>query len=228
MGKLDGKKVAFLATDGVEQVELTEPWKTVEEEGGTRARLARERRDPGLRAPRQGPTFQVDRTVKEASEGDDDGSSCRAAWRTRAFRTDEDAVSFVRSFFEAGKPVAVICHGPWTLVEADVVRDRKITSGRASGRTSGTPAATGSTRRSWWTTASSRAASPTTSRPSAPSWPRRSARDATRNRRLGRVSAVWAAPIGVTPCRAGIAQLNVPDEEELDVEDPAACRMAAP
>src|SRR5215218_1637594 len=99
--RLEGKRVAFLATDGVEQVELTEPWKTVE----------------------------VDRTVKEASESDYDGLVLPGGVANPDFlRMDENAVGFARSFFKAGKPVAVICHGPWTLVEADVVRDRTITS----------------------------------------------------------------------------------------------------
>ena len=130
MGKLDGKKVAFLATDGVEQVELTEPWKRVEDEGGTPELVSLESGEiQGFEHLDKGDTFQVDKTVQEASEGDYDGLVLPGGVANPDFlRADEDAVSFVRSFFEAQKPVAVICHGPWTLVEADVVRDRKITS----------------------------------------------------------------------------------------------------
>jgi protease I len=130
MGKLDGKTVAFLATDGVEQVELTEPWKTVEDEGGTPQLISLESGEiQGFDHLDKGDTFSVDKTVQEASESDYDGLVLPGGVANPDFlRMDEKAVSFVRSFFEAQKPVAVICHGPWTLVEADVVRDRTITS----------------------------------------------------------------------------------------------------
>jgi deglycase len=130
MGKLENKKVAFLATNGVEQVELTEPWKKVEQEGGTPELVSLESGEiQAFQHLDHGDKFPVDRTVQEASEGDYDGLVLPGGVANPDFlRGDEDAVSFVRSFFEAQKPVAVICHGPWTLVEADVVRDRKITS----------------------------------------------------------------------------------------------------
>ena len=130
MGKLDNKKVAFLATDGVEQVELIEPWKKVEEEGGTPELVSLESGEiQAFQHLDHGDTFQVDRTVQEASEGDYDGLVLPGGVANPDFlRGDEDAVSFVRSFFEAQKPVAVICHGPWTLVEADVVNGRTLTS----------------------------------------------------------------------------------------------------
>jgi protease I len=130
MGKLDGKRVAFLAADGVEQVELTEPWKKVEEEGGTPELVSLESGEiQGFNHLDHGDTFEVDKTVQEASESDYDGLVLPGGVANPDFlRGDEDAVAFVRSFFEAHKPVAVICHGPWTLVEADVVRGRKITS----------------------------------------------------------------------------------------------------
>jgi protease I len=130
MGKLDGKKVAFLATDGVEQVELTEPWKKVEDEGGTPELVSLESGEiQGFEHLDKGDTFKVDRTVQEASEDAYDGLVLPGGVANPDFlRTDEDAVGFIRSFFEAHKPVAVICHGPWTLVEADVVRGRKLTS----------------------------------------------------------------------------------------------------
>jgi protease I len=130
MGKLDGKKVAFLATDGVEQVELTEPWKKVEEEGGTPELVSLESGEiQGFDHLDKADTFSVDRTVGEASTSDYDGLVLPGGVANPDFlRTNEDAVSFVRAFFEEQKPVAVICHGPWTLVEADVVRGRRITS----------------------------------------------------------------------------------------------------
>jgi protease I len=130
MGQLDNKKVAFLATHGVEQVELTEPWKKVEDEGGTPELISLESGEiQGFNHLDKGDSFSVDRTVAEASESDYDGLVLPGGVANPDFlRMDEDAVRFARSFFEAGKPVAVICHGPWTLVEADVVRDRTITS----------------------------------------------------------------------------------------------------
>jgi protease I len=128
--RLNGKKVAFLATDGVEQVELTEPWRAVKDEGGTPELVSLESGEiQGFDHLDKGDTFKVDRTVENASEGDYDGLVLPGGVANPDFlRADENAVSFVRSFFEAGKPVAAICHGPWTLVEADVVRDRKLTS----------------------------------------------------------------------------------------------------
>jgi protease I len=130
MGRLDDKKVAFLATDGVEQVELTEPWKKVEDEGGTPELVSLESGEiQGFNHLDKGDTFSVGRTVDETNESDYDGLVLPGGVANPDFlRMNETAVSFVRSFFEAGKPVAVICHGPWTLVEADVVRDRTITS----------------------------------------------------------------------------------------------------
>jgi protease I len=130
MGQLDKKKVAFLATHGVEQVELTEPWKKVEDEGGTPELISLEGGEiQGFNHLDKGDTFSVDRTAREASESDYDGLVLPGGVANPdLLRMNEDAVGFVRSFFEAGKPVAVICHGPWTLVEADVVRDRTITS----------------------------------------------------------------------------------------------------
>jgi protease I len=130
MGRLDDKRIAFLATHGVEQVELTEPWKKVEEEGGTPELISLESGEiQGFNHLDKADKFSVDRTVDEASESHYDGLVLPGGVANPDFlRMNENAVSFARAFFEAGKPVAVICHGPWTLVEADVVRDRKITS----------------------------------------------------------------------------------------------------
>jgi protease I len=128
--RLEDKTVAFLATDGVEQVELTEPWKKVEEEGGTPELVSLDSGEiQGFDHLDKDQKFAVDRTVAEAKQDDYDGLVLPGGVANPDFlRADADAVRFVRSFFEAGKPVAVICHGPWTLVEADVVRGRKITS----------------------------------------------------------------------------------------------------
>jgi protease I len=128
--RLEGKKIAFLATDGVEEVELTEPWKAVEEEGGTPELVSLESGEiQGFDHLDKDQKFSVDRTVDEARHDDYAGLVLPGGVANPDFlRVNEKAVSFARSFFEAGKPVAVICHGPWTLVEADVVRDRTITS----------------------------------------------------------------------------------------------------
>jgi protease I len=130
-GKLQGKRIAFLmAPEGVEQVELTEPWKAVEGDGGQPELLSTE---PGevqaFNHLDKGDTFPVDRTVGEADASEYDGLVLPGGVANPdLLRMDEGAVGFVRAFFEQAKPVAVICHGPWTLVEADVVRGRKLTS----------------------------------------------------------------------------------------------------
>lgn len=129
--ELEGRKVAFLvANEGVEQVELTEPWEAVEQAGG----------QPELIAPEAGEVqafhhldeadrFHVDRTTGELSVDDYDGVVLPGGVANPdQLRTDEAAVSFLRDVVRAGKPVAVICHGPWTLVEAGVLEGRTITS----------------------------------------------------------------------------------------------------
>ena len=129
--QLQGKRIAFLvAPEGTEQVELTEPWKAVEQAGGTPELLSTEEGQiQAFNHLDKGSTFPVDRTVDGASPSDYDGLVLPGGVANPDFlRMDQDAVSFVRGFFEEAKPVAVICHGPWTLVEADVLRGRKITS----------------------------------------------------------------------------------------------------
>ena len=128
--ELHGKKIAFLAADGVEQVELTEPWKAVEQAGGEPELLSIESGEiQGFNHLDQGDTFPVDKEVAQADAADYDGLVLPGGVANPDFlRMDEDAVSFVKAFFEQGKPVGVICHGPWTLVEADVVRGRTLTS----------------------------------------------------------------------------------------------------
>jgi protease I len=127
---LKDKTIAFLAAEGVEQVELTEPWKAVEQAGGRPQLISVS--DGEVQAFNhldKADTFHVDRTAKEADASEYDGLVLPGGVANPdLLRTVEDAVAFVRAFFEQGKPVGVICHGPWTLIEAEVVRGRTLTS----------------------------------------------------------------------------------------------------
>jgi len=128
--RLKGKRVAFLATDMVEQVELTEPWKAVESEGATPELISLEEGEiQGFNHYDKADTFKVDRIVEEARAEDYDALVVPGGvGNPDTMRTDENAVELVQQFFAQGKPVGVICHGPWMLVEAGVVRDRTVTS----------------------------------------------------------------------------------------------------
>jgi protease I len=128
--KLQGKRVAFLATDMVEQVELTEPWKAVQDEGATPELVSLEDGEiQGFNHYDKADTFKVDRTVEEASADDYDALVIPGGvGNPDTMRLDENAVEFTRQFFKQGKPVGVICHGPWMLVEAGILRDRTVTS----------------------------------------------------------------------------------------------------
>jgi deglycase len=128
--ELQGKKIAFLATDGVEQVELTEPWKAVEQAGGQPELVSLESGEiQAFNHLDHGDTFSVDTEVAQAQAGDYDALVLPGGVANPDFlRMDENAVTFVQDFFEQGKPVGVICHGPWTIVEAGVVKGRTITS----------------------------------------------------------------------------------------------------
>jgi deglycase len=131
MADLQDKRIAFLvANEGVEQVELTEPWKAVEQAGGKPELISLEEgKVQAFDHLDKADTFDVDRTVADARESDYEALVLPGGVANPdILRMDERAVRFARSFFEAGKPVGVICHGPWTLVEADVVRERRITS----------------------------------------------------------------------------------------------------
>jgi protease I len=130
MGKLDGKKVAILAAEGVEQIELTEPRKAVEREGADVVMLSVEAGDfQGFNHLDKGDMFTADKAVKDVSVDDFDGLILPGGVANPDFlRTDDDAVGFVRDFTQSGKPIGVICHGPWTLVEAGVLEGRTITS----------------------------------------------------------------------------------------------------
>jgi protease I len=129
-GKLDGRKIAFVAADGVEQVELTEPWEAVKAEGGQPELLSVESGEiQGFNHLDRADKFKVDRAVSDADPSDYDGLVLPGGVANPDFlRTSDDVVGFVRSFFDDNKPAAVICHGPWTIVEADVVKGRTLTS----------------------------------------------------------------------------------------------------
>jgi protease I len=129
--KLQDKRIAFLvAPEGAEQVELTEPWDAVTGEGATAELLSTEEGEiQAFNHLDKGDTFKVDHVVGDVSPSDYDALVLPGGVANPDFlRMDKDAVAFVRGFFEQAKPVGVICHGPWTLVEADVLRGRKITS----------------------------------------------------------------------------------------------------
>jgi protease I len=130
-GKLDGMRIAILATDGVEQVELTDPRDAVTAEGARTEIISLE--DGEIQATNQdinpADTFGVDRTAAQADPGDYQallmpGGTVNAD----RLRMDDDVRAFVRAFFEAGKPVGAICHAPWTLIDAGVAQGRTLTS----------------------------------------------------------------------------------------------------
>lgn len=128
---LTGRRVAILAARGVEQVELVQPREAVTEAGATTELLSLK---PGtIQATNHdleaADRFEVDRVVSEVSSDDYDALILPGGTvNPDTLRQDSAAVAFVRDFVQAGKPVGVICHGPWTLVEADVVRGRTLTS----------------------------------------------------------------------------------------------------
>jgi protease I len=129
--ELNGKKIAFLvAQEGVEEIELTKPWEAVQRAGGTPVLVAPEAGDvQAFTHLDKSSKYHVDKTLGDARPVEYDGVVLPGGVANPdELRTDERAVSFLREIFSEGKPVGVICHGPWTLVEADLVRDRKITS----------------------------------------------------------------------------------------------------
>ncbi|MEV6126120.1 type 1 glutamine amidotransferase domain-containing protein [Streptomyces violaceusniger] len=124
-------KIAFLvAPEGVEQVELTDPWQAVRDAGGTpRLVSTKPGRIQAFDHLDKADTFEVDQVVKDATVGEYDALVLPGGVANPDFlRLDKAAVAFAKGFFEAGKPVAAICHAPWTLVEADVLRGRTLTS----------------------------------------------------------------------------------------------------
>ena len=129
-GELQGRKVAVLATDGVEQVEMTEPWKALEKAGAEVHLVSLKAGSiQGFNHLDKGDTFEVKVTVDNANAADYVALVLPGGVANPdALRTNARAVAFVRDFMEADKPVAAICHAAWLLVEADAVRGRTLTS----------------------------------------------------------------------------------------------------
>lgn len=128
--RLDGQRIAFLATDGVEQIELTEPWKAVEEAGGQPVLVSiHDGTIRGFEHTDPGEEFTVDSLVSQVSPAEFDGLVLPGGVHNPdQLRLDDDAVAFVRGFAEAGKPIGAICHGPWLLVEAGIADGHELTS----------------------------------------------------------------------------------------------------
>ena len=131
MADLNGKTIAFLvATEGIEQVELTEPWKAVTDAGGTARLISTEAGEvQAYNHLDKADTFTVDEVAGDADVASYDGLVLPGGVANPdQLRMDSNAVALTRAFFEANKPVAAICHGPWTLIEAGVVTGRTLTS----------------------------------------------------------------------------------------------------
>jgi deglycase len=129
--ELQGKKIAFLtALEGVEQVELTHPWKALENAGAELQLLSTKRgKVQAFNHLDKGDMFPVDKVVSEADPTDYDGLVLPGGVANPdQLRMDKGAVGFVRAFFEQGKPVGAICHAPWTLIEAGIVKGRTLAS----------------------------------------------------------------------------------------------------
>jgi protease I len=128
--RLHGKRIAFLFTEGVEQVELTEPLDAVRKAGAETSLVSLKTGQVQMfNHLSAGDTIEADETAADADPAQFDGLVLPGGVANPdALRADADAVRFVRDFFDQGKPVGVICHGPWTLVEADVVKGRTLTS----------------------------------------------------------------------------------------------------
>jgi len=127
---LQGKKIAILVANGFEQVEMTEPRKALQEAGATTEIVSPVKGEvQGMNHDKPGDKFPVHMLMKDANADDYDGLLLPGGVANPdSLRIVPDAVAFVRAFAEAGKPIAAICHGPWTLIEAGVVDGRKMTS----------------------------------------------------------------------------------------------------
>ena len=128
--KLDGKKVAILVTDGFEQVEMTKPREALEEAGAeTKIVSLKPGKIQGMNHADKGDKFDVDLTLDEARPEEFDALMIPGGFMNPdVLRSNEEALEFTRHFFDEGKPVATICHGPWVLIDAGVVRGRTLTS----------------------------------------------------------------------------------------------------
>jgi protease I len=133
MHKLKNKRIAFLATDGVEQSELTQPWEAVKREGGEPILISlKEGKIQAYNHDKKADYFDVDKTVESANAKDFNGLVLPGGVANPdQLRQNKKAVEFVRDFFTQQKPVAAICRGPWMLVEAGVLKGRKVTSYRS-------------------------------------------------------------------------------------------------
>lgn len=130
MNELAGKKVAILVADGFEQSEMTEPRQALDQAGAKTILVSpNEDKVKGWTEGNWGESFDVDLSLSDARPEDFDGLLLPGGVKNPdTLRMDEDAVEFVREIFNSGKPVAAICHGPWTLINAGVVSGRKMTS----------------------------------------------------------------------------------------------------
>jgi protease I len=128
--RLDGKKVAILVTDGFEQVEMTKPREALNEAGAeTKIVSLKPGRIQGMHHADKGDKFDVDLTLDEARPEEFDALLIPGGlMNPDALRSNDDALEFTLHFFREGKPVAAICHGPWVLIDAGVVRGRTLTS----------------------------------------------------------------------------------------------------
>jgi protease I len=129
-GTLQGRKIAILATDGVEQVELTEPQKALRDAGADVTVVSlKSGTIQGMNHDQKGDKLPVDKTLADVTPEQFDGLVLPGGVANPDYlRVDKQAVAFVKSFAAGGKGIAAICHGPWTLIEADVVRGKKMTS----------------------------------------------------------------------------------------------------
>jgi protease I len=129
-GKLEGKKIAFLFTEGVEQVELTEPLDAVRNEGAATDLISLEKGEIQMfNHLDKGDTIEADHAVSDVQADDYDGLVVPGGVANPdQLRTDDDAMRFVRGFVEQDKPTGIICHGPWVLIEAGVAKGRTLTS----------------------------------------------------------------------------------------------------
>ncbi|MDQ2659205.1 MAG: type 1 glutamine amidotransferase [Verrucomicrobiota bacterium] len=130
MGKLDGKKVAILVADGFEQVEMTKPREALQDAGAeTKIVSPKSGQIQGMNHADKGDKFEVDLTLDEARPNDFDALLIPGGlMNPDELRSTPKALEFAKHFFREGKPVAAICHGPWVLIDAEVVKDRVLTS----------------------------------------------------------------------------------------------------
>ena len=128
--KLEGKKVAILATNGFEQSELFEPYEALKDEGATVDIISLKEDDiKGWSGDNWGKSISVDKLIENANESDYNALVLPGGVANPdTLRTDNDALEFIRAFFKSGKPVAAICHAPWLLISADVIKNREVTS----------------------------------------------------------------------------------------------------